>query len=473
MNWKVRLIAACLAAASTLSAPVHAAETWQTDMLPTDHILMPKGPAKGVAFLMSGARGWAAADAAAAAKLTADGIAVVGVDTPAYIAKVNAEAPITLKEDPYDPVCSYLVSDIESLSQQVQRASGSTDYVTPVVAGTGMGGGLALDIIDQTPDVTIGGTVVADPASAVPLTNDLCTPKGYLTDSRGEVYQLPAGTQEDPVTVLLSAGVEPDVRARVDALKAASSNVAVTEGADTGPAPLVREIEARIAASRDAMASIPVTVLNAKPKQDVMAIILSGDGGWRDIDASIGQMMQAEGIPVVGVDSLRYFWSKRTPDETARDLATLIKHYHDLWGINNVILVGYSFGADVLPAAFNRMPEAAKHRVKLVSLLGLSTAADWTITVDGWLGSHGSQATPTEPEAARMPLGKVQCIYGADEDDTGCPAVARLGGEAVKVEGGHHFDGNYAEVEKDILKAYARRSQELAATDTAATTGKP
>jgi type IV secretory pathway VirJ component len=469
MNWKVRLLAACVAVAP-LSA---VADGWQSDMMPVDHIFMPTGPARGVAFVLSDAAGWGAREEAIAAKLKADHIGVVGVDMPTYVKAINDQAPVTLKDDPYDPVCSYLVSDVEGLSQQIQRASGSTDYVMPVVAGTGMGGGLALDMTDQTPAVTIGATVVADPASAVPLTNDLCTPAGYVTDSRGEVYALPASQQVDPVSVILSSGVEPDVRTRVEALKAVAKTVTVAENTEPSVALMVRQIEARIDDSRAAMAALPVTILPATPRHDVMAIILSGDGGWRDLDQSVGQIMQADGIPVVGFDSLRYFWSKRTPDEAAKDLATLIKHYHDAWGVNNVILVGYSFGADVLPATFARLPEAARNRVKLISLLGLSTAADWEITVDGWMGSHGSKATPTAPDVAQLPLAKVQCIYGADEDDSGCPAVAALGGEAIKDDGGHHFDGNYAAVEKQIMQAFDDRTQQVAQTDAHPVVAKP
>lgn len=466
MSWKARLFAALLAAVPSLSMPVAAlAESWQSDMLPTDRILMPAGPAKGVAFLMSDAAGWGGREAETAKRLTAQGIAVVGIDMPAYVRRINAQAPITQKQDPYDPVCAYLVSDIEGLSQQVQRASGSNDYVTPVVAGFGQGGGLALDILTQTPDVTIGGTVAVDPASAVPISNDLCTPAGYLTDSRGEIYQLPSGKLQDPATILLTPGADPDVRQRMAALQAAARGVSVEQAAEVTPAVMAKAIADRIEAIRAATAALPVTVLNVKPSEDAMAIVVSGDGGWRDIDESIGRMMQKQGIPVVGLDSLRFFWSKRTPDEVAQALDTLIKHYHDLWGVNNVMLVGYSFGADVLPAAFNRLPEATKHRVKLISLLGLSTAADWTITVDGWLGTHSSQATPTEPELVHMPLGKVQCVFGAEEEDSGCPALGKLGGAAVKVPGGHHFNDDYKSVEALILKAYAKRTQQLAATE--------
>ncbi len=35
--------------------------------------------------------------------------------------------------------------------------------------------------------------------------------------------------------------------------------------------------------------------------------------GWRDLDREIGENLQKEGIPVVGVDALRYFWNERQP----------------------------------------------------------------------------------------------------------------------------------------------------------------
>jgi type IV secretory pathway VirJ component len=55
--------------------------------------------------------------------------------------------------------CIYMVSDIEALSQQVQRAAGDSPYHLPIVAGVGEGGALALAIAAQTPDATIGQTL--------------------------------------------------------------------------------------------------------------------------------------------------------------------------------------------------------------------------------------------------------------------------------------------------------------------------
>ena len=62
-----------------------------------------------------------------------------------------------------------------------------------------------------------------------------------------------------------------------------------------------------------------------------MAIVYSGDGGWRDIDKDIADRLHELGLPVVGVDSLRYFWSEQSPDVAAADLARIIAHYRDSW----------------------------------------------------------------------------------------------------------------------------------------------
>ncbi len=62
-----------------------------------------------------------------------------------------------------------------------------------------------------------------------------------------------------------------------------------------------------------------------------MAIVLSGDGGWRDIDSELGSVLAEGGVPVVGLDSLRYFWQERSPKQTATDLERIVKTYGALW----------------------------------------------------------------------------------------------------------------------------------------------
>lgn len=42
----------------------------------------------------------------------------------------------------------------------------------------------------------------------------------------------------------------------------------------------------------------------------MMAIIYSGDGGWRDLDKQIGEKLQGVGIPAAGFDTLSTFGRK-------------------------------------------------------------------------------------------------------------------------------------------------------------------
>ena len=163
---------------------------------------------------------------------------------------------------------------------------------------------------------------------------------------------------------------------------------------------------------------------------DAMAVILTGDGGWADIDKGVAAGLAAAGVPVVGWSSLRYYWTPRTPEAAAQDLARIIEHYAAAWKKEHVLLVGYSFGADVLPFLVNRLPAPLLARISSVSLLGLSDTAAFEFHVSSWLGGGGDTRHPTAPEVARLTV-PVTCVHGADEEGLGLPGLegpARPGG---------------------------------------------
>ena len=49
----------------------------------------------------------------------------------------------------------------------------------------------------------------------------------------------------------------------------------------------------------------------------------------------------------------------------------------------------------------------------------------------------------------------VLCIYGTDEKDSLCPKLDPKKFNIVKLNGGHHFDGDYANLARHILAAAA------------------
>ena len=48
------------------------------------------------------------------------------------------------------------------------------------------------------------------------------------------------------------------------------------------------------------------------------------------------------------------------------------------------------------------------------------------------------------------------CIYGEDEKDSLCPKLDPKRFTVVKLKGGHHFDGDYAGLAREILSSATR-----------------
>ncbi|MDH0747596.1 virulence factor family protein [Pseudomonas sp. GD03842] len=197
--------------------------------------------------------------------------------------------------------------------------------------------------------------------------------------------------------------------------------------------------------------NIPVVEVPSSQPSDTVTLFLSGDGGWRDLDKDVaGDMAKSGGYPVVGIDTLRYYWEHKSPEQTASDLSELMAHYRQKWGAKHFVLAGYSFGADVLPAVYNRLPEEDKARVDGIILLAFARSGSFEIAVEGWLGASGKEAA-TGPEMAKLPADKVFCVYGVEEkDESGC-TEATAPGQKLQLPGGHHFDENYPSLAKRLI----------------------
>ena len=187
------------------------------------------------------------------------------------------------------------------------------------------------------------------------------------------------------------------------------------------------------------------------------ALLLTGDGGWAGLDQELAARLAASGVPTVGLNSLKYFWTQRTPDETARDVARVLRHYLAAWNRQRVLLIGYSFGADVLPFVVNRLPPDLRARIASVSLLGIDSHASFEVRIADWVGGDNG-GPPTRPELAadRPRTGAVHLRRGRSGLDL--PGTARGGIAREQVGKGHHFSGEYATLADRIL-AFARSAR--------------
>ena len=407
----------------------------------------PAGAPRGYVVLFSDAGGWNARDDARLAAIAKAGALAVGVDTDSYL-KRAADS---------DPRCLQLLGDAEALSRQLQREHPGAEYFFPLLAGTGRGGALVGEILAQAPPATIGGGASLDPWVSVGTERAFCARVSKPSDKIPPPAKAGAPVLIDPWTIAFTPTAAAEPRAAYAELGKGVPEIALKASPVAGDEALAALIAPSLVPDDvGAVAGLPLIELPS-PKGKRLAIFLSGDGGWRDIDRTIAEELNKQGLSVVGWDSLRYFWTRKTPDETAADLAKVIAAYRQKWGADEIALIGFSFGADVLPFLYPKLAPPLRERVKLMTLLSPSPAADWEIRVVGWLGAAPSAAaTPLAPALTTVPAGLVQCFYGDQDKNSSCAALQ--GAEVIEKKGQHHFDGDYAKIAREILAGFQRRA---------------
>ena len=429
-------------------------------------IYSPTPSPRGVVLLLSGTDGWTPATADAARHIAQQGALVVGIDA----AQFNA----VLENDGGE--CVYPDGDLENLSHFIQAYLHLPVYLSPILAGVADGATLAYATLAQAPANTFAGAVSLGFCPAYPLHKPLCKGSGIGFTAHAHdagVDFLPAAQLKLP-WVGLQGENHPacdlaTVRAFVARVPGAQLITVPRTGAAPGaaadwPPQVAGAFETLIAAHAPVATApaalgdlpiIPVTPPPGAPPADSFAILLSGDGGWAGLDKEVAGALAAKGIFVAGVDSLRYFWSARTPAGLAADLDRMIDYYTAKLGKQKVLLVGYSQGADVLPFAVNRLAPATRAHVALTAILGMSEHALFEFHMTSWVADDDS-GPATLPEVDRIAGIPVLCIYGDEETDSLCPRLDVHKISIVKLRGGHHFGGDYDALARTILAAVPR-----------------
>lgn len=195
----------------------------------------------------------------------------------------------------------------------------------------------------------------------------------------------------------------------------------------------------------------------AATRHDVAAVFLSGDMGFHfGMGAEVAGAIAARGIPVVGVSSPANFAHHRTRAEADAIVADAIRSALQRTGARRVILLGQSYGADIVATVAPDLPPDLRARIAAIDLTVPAQDVYFRADPSGiaYLGA---------PDARPMPalLGLLSgphrvpfvCVYGLEETGSLCPVLKGTGAQVIGLTGNHYLNHDPARVIATTLAA--------------------
>jgi type IV secretory pathway VirJ component len=375
-----------------------------------------------------------------------------------YVAKIDASDLLSLANK-NSKGCINLSVVLSEITQQLQQAFHINKTLLPIVIGDGDAAALVYVALAQSEKEIFHAGISLNFAPRISTSRPFCSVHDFNDNQTlGDRTLKPAAHLDTSWYVFQSAK-----SVGSDSFIAGVNNAKLTlSGSDPGKVldqsiQILQWLDPRLAdqiSSNNSESELPlVEVLSQDTSGPTLAVLLTGDGGWAEIDKNIARILATKGIPSVGFDSLSYFWRARTPEETASDIDKVITDYSEKWQKKRVVLIGYSFGADVLPFVANRLSSQNKEKVSLVALLGLGETAAFEFRLSSWLDADTNKnRLPVLPEIKNMLWANSICIYGAEDDSSICGLTKDLTIKAIRMNGDHHFDEDYELLVQHIVE---------------------
>jgi type IV secretory pathway VirJ component len=197
--------------------------------------------------------------------------------------------------------------------------------------------------------------------------------------------------------------------------------------------------------------NLPMKEWEASAHTKPLVFYISGDGGLNRFSNELCTAINKEGFDVDAMDSKSYFWSQKTPARTAEDISDFLSKKIARRPNQQIVLIGYSFGADVLPFVLNRLPKNIADKIKVSFLMASSGSTDFVIHIADLFGSGKRRGMDVLSEVNKISNQKIVILNSSDDKqlDPGKITIKHI---TEILPGGHHFDGDINEIVKAIVK---------------------
>ncbi len=180
-------------------------------------------------------------------------------------------------------------------------------------------------------------------------------------------------------------------------------------------------------------------------------IYFTGDGGWNDFSQQIAENIHQKGYTIFSIDSKKYFWEKKTPQEVASLMMGLIQTYPNDFGQRKLVLMGYSFGASILPFVIDKLPQTEQAFIETVFCLSPSVYADFEVKFATMLNIGAADKNyPVIEEMKRLRQQSFYIYFGKDEDKQDIRSFKDSGLRLTLFPGSHRYNNDAAAVSVEM-----------------------
>jgi type IV secretory pathway VirJ component len=199
-------------------------------------------------------------------------------------------------------------------------------------------------------------------------------------------------------------------------------------------------------------ADMPLQEWKATNSLKPFVFYISGDGGFNNFSTGLCGAFNKSGYDVASLSARSYFWNKKTPEETATDICNFLTGKFKARTNQQLVLVGYSFGADVMPFIINHLSDDIKKKLTTTVMLSPSTSTDFEIHIFDLLGGNKKRNMDVVAEINKLQVPKLVTIFGSDEDDFPVGNIHLKNHTNLVLAGGHHYDKNTEQAGAAIIK---------------------
>ncbi|MFM6931443.1 MAG: AcvB/VirJ family lysyl-phosphatidylglycerol hydrolase [Novosphingobium sp.] len=204
---------------------------------------------------------------------------------------------------------------------------------------------------------------------------------------------------------------------------------------------------------REVLIDVPATGPPTPKRSRIAAVYFSGDVGYRlAMGRKTADLLAADGIPVVGMNSLAFFHSHRTIADVTELISTAIRRALELGHADQVILVGHSLGADALQAGLVDLPPALRQRIRAVVLI-VPTRDLYLQVTPGEMFDFGRPDGAVLPTLRQLTWAPLTCIRGIEETDSPCTGLAMPNVRQDALPGGHQLRWDTKAVHLALFRA--------------------